>query len=131
VLEPGAVEALDALGGEQVAIGDHAGDRAVAANARDDRVQVRVQQRLAAADVTMWFPVRPSGEAAGPHHLERHGLGMVVVFVCSRRTRDCSGAMGMTCAMMGWSVEASPLAIIRISRTRRCRRFQTLPRMLD
>ena len=81
VLEPGAVEALDALGGEQVPIGDQAGDHAVAANARQDGVQVRVQQRLAAADGDDGGP--KIGQAVQPltHHLQRHRLGMVVVFV--------------------------------------------------
>jgi len=81
VLEPGAVEALDALGGEQVAIGDDAGDHAVAANARQDGVQVGMQQRLAAADGDDGGS--QVGQAAKPlaHHFERYGFGMVVVFV--------------------------------------------------
>ena len=36
VVEAGAVEALDALGHEQVAVGDHAGHAAVVADAGDD-----------------------------------------------------------------------------------------------
>ena len=81
VLEAGAVEPLDALGGEQVAVGDHAGDHAVAADAGDDQVQVGMQQRLAAADgddagAQVGQPVEPL-----VHVVERHGLGMIVVLV--------------------------------------------------
>ena len=50
VLEAGAIQPLDPLGGQQVAVGDHAGDHAVLAHARDDLVQIGMQQRLAAAD---------------------------------------------------------------------------------
>ena len=50
VVEPGAVQPLDALGGQQIAVGDHARDHAAAADVRDDLVQIGMQQRLAAAD---------------------------------------------------------------------------------
>ncbi len=48
VIQAGAVQALDAVGHQQVAVGDHAGDDAAAAHGGDDLVQIRVQQRLAA-----------------------------------------------------------------------------------
>src|ERR1035438_4245235 len=39
--------------------------------------------------------------------------------------------MGMTCARIGWSVEARPLPIMRNSRTRRLTAFQPLRRCMD
>ena len=43
VVQPRAVQAFDALGGEQVAVGDHARDHALAADVRDDQIQIRMQ----------------------------------------------------------------------------------------
>ena len=50
MVETGAVEALDAVGGEQVTVGDETGDGAVAADAANELVELGVQQGLAAAD---------------------------------------------------------------------------------
>ena len=50
MLEAGAIQPLDPLGGQQVSVGDHAGDHAVRADVRDDLVEFGMQQRLAAAD---------------------------------------------------------------------------------
>ena len=50
VIQAGAVKALDPLRGEQIAVGDQARQHASAANAGDDRVEVRMEQRFAAAD---------------------------------------------------------------------------------
>ena len=82
IFEPGAIEALDAVGHEQVAVGDQAGHDAVLADAGDDGVQIGMQQRLAAAD-------RDDGGAhCSPRRSMRrnisssgHGLGKIVEFV--------------------------------------------------
>ncbi len=50
VVEPGVVERGDALGREQVAVGDEPGDHAARADAADQSVEVRVEHRLAAAE---------------------------------------------------------------------------------
>src|SRR3954471_2927749 len=50
VVKAGVVEALDALGDQQIAVGDHAGDGAVGADAANDVVELRVKQRLAATN---------------------------------------------------------------------------------
>ena len=49
-LQPRAVQALNALGHQQVAVGNHAGNHAARADAPDNVVEIRVKQRLAAAD---------------------------------------------------------------------------------
>jgi hypothetical protein len=50
VVQASLVQALDAVGGEQVSIGDHARDRTVLPHAADDLVEFRVEQGFAAAD---------------------------------------------------------------------------------
>ena len=81
VFEAGAVQPLDPLRGEQVAIGDDGGDGAVTANGANDFVEVGVEQRFAAADGD------DAGAQAGQHfdpaqHLGGgHGIGDFVVLV--------------------------------------------------
>ena len=50
VFEPRAIQPLDALGRQQVAVRDDPREDSVPAHARDDLVELRMQQRLAAAD---------------------------------------------------------------------------------
>ncbi len=50
VIESGAVQPRDAVRHQQIAVGDHAGDAAVVADAGDDLVELGMQQRLAAGD---------------------------------------------------------------------------------
>ena len=50
MVEAGAVEPRDALGRQQVAVGDQAGDDAAPANPPDDFVKLGMKQGLAAAD---------------------------------------------------------------------------------
>ncbi len=50
ILEPGAVQPLNAFGRQQVAVRDDPRQDSVAAHPRDDLVKLRMQQRLAAAD---------------------------------------------------------------------------------
>ncbi len=81
VVEPGVVQALDAVGHQQISVGDHAGDHAAAADARDDQVQIGVEQRFAAADGD--DVGAQIGQAVEPlvHGLDGHGLRDIVVFV--------------------------------------------------
>src|SRR5580692_5506660 len=48
MIKPGFVQALDALGGQQVAVSDHARHESAAAHDADHIVELRMQQRLAA-----------------------------------------------------------------------------------
>ena len=50
VLEAGPVQALDACGGQEISVGDHARHHAALADVGDDLVQLRMHQRLAATD---------------------------------------------------------------------------------
>ena len=50
VVQAGAVEPRDALGRQQVTVGDQTGDDAAPANAPDDFVELGMKQRLATAD---------------------------------------------------------------------------------
>jgi len=74
VIEPRAVEALDALGGEQVAVGDHAGDHAVAANARDDQIQSGCSSGSPPLMVTMVVP--SSARRRSRCHITSSGTGL-------------------------------------------------------
>ena len=49
VIEAGVVQLLDALRGQQIAVGDHSGDDAATAHVRDQLVELGMQQRFAAA----------------------------------------------------------------------------------
>ena len=50
MVQPGFVEPLNTIRHEQIAIGDHAGDGAVVADACNDIVEFRMKQRLATGD---------------------------------------------------------------------------------
>jgi len=50
MVEPGFIEPLDAVRHEEVAVGDHASDAAMAANAGDDLFEIGVEEGLAAAN---------------------------------------------------------------------------------
>ena len=93
VLQAGAVEALDALRGEQVAIGDHSRDHPVAADAGDDLVEFGVQQGFAAADGNDGGA--EGGQVVEPliHDVERHRFREVVVLVAIG-TRKVAAAHG-------------------------------------
>jgi hypothetical protein len=81
MIQAGAVETLDTVGGQQVAVGDQSGDRPIAADSRDDLVQVRVQQRLSSADGDDGRSQPAEVVDAGQHLLGVDGLGDVVVFI--------------------------------------------------
>jgi hypothetical protein len=81
IFEAGAVQALDALGCEQITVGDQAGEHAAAAHVRDEFVELRMQQRLAAADGDhRGAHVREQIDAAF-HFVDRHRVREIVEFV--------------------------------------------------
>jgi hypothetical protein len=80
-LTTGAVEALDAVGGEQVAVGDETGDCAVAADAANELVELGVQQGLAAADGDNRGTETAEVVDALEHDFGVNRAGGVVVFV--------------------------------------------------
>ena len=81
MLEAGAIEALYAVGGQQVAVGDHAGDHAVVADARDQQVEIGMQQGLAAGDGDDGGAERRQVIQALVHGVHRDGLGEIVKLV--------------------------------------------------
>ena len=81
VVQAGAVEPLDAFGGQQVAVGDHAGHHAAPADAGDDAVQFGMQQRFAAADGDDGGSQGGQPVHALVHGFQGDGLGMAIVFV--------------------------------------------------
>ncbi len=81
VIESGLVQALDAIGHQEVAVGDHAGDGAGFADAGDDVVEVGVQQRLSAGDGDDGGSEAAEVVDAAEHFVERYGVGEVVEFV--------------------------------------------------
>ena len=84
VFEAGAIQALDAIGHQQVAVGDQAGEHAVLADARDDGVEFGMQQRLAAADGHRRGAHGAQPVNAPEHFLGRHRLREIVKFVAIR-----------------------------------------------
>jgi len=60
MVKASAVQALNAIGREQITVGDQAHQDGIRAHVRDDLVELRVQQRLAALSVTMLVPRRAS-----------------------------------------------------------------------
>jgi len=84
VVEASFVQPLDPVGHQEVAIGNHAGDRAGLANLADDIVQLRVQQRLAAGDGNNGGAKPPEVVDAALHLFDVHGIGDVVELVAVR-----------------------------------------------
>ena len=81
VIEPGLVEALDAVGHKEVAVGDHAGDGAVVADAADDVVELGVQEGFATGDGDDSGAEPAEMIDALPHLGDGGGLGDVVELV--------------------------------------------------
>src|SRR5262249_13204669 len=79
--EPGAIEALNAVGSQQVPVGDEPGDDAPFHHLPDDVVQIRMEQGFAAADGDDRGPKLAQFVDAPEHRLSRHGLGKVVELV--------------------------------------------------
>src|SRR5271154_2110263 len=74
VIESGLVEALDAVGHEEVAVGDHSGNAAVMADASDYLVELGMSERLAAGDGDDAGSEAGAGGDAVKHLVERHRL---------------------------------------------------------
>ena len=81
VVEAGAVEALNALGVEQIAIGDHAGDGAGFAHALDDEVEIGMREGLAAGDADHGGAEAAEMVDAAEHLVCGHGRGDFVELV--------------------------------------------------
>ena len=121
---PGAIQPLDPVRRQQVAVGDHARDGAVAADADDQVIEFGMQQRLAAADGD------DGGAEIGqlvdaPKHFGT-GTGFEkssysLQYVQERLQRR----VGTIWASTGWSVERMPLASISHSRGLRRRSAQS------
>ncbi len=80
-LQAGPVEALNTLRHQKIAIRDQPGDHAPLANATDNLIEFRMQQRLAAADRNHRRPQRSQLVHSLKHHFGGHGLRKIVVFV--------------------------------------------------
>jgi hypothetical protein len=74
MVEPGAVQPLDPLRREQIAVGDHPRDHAALANVRHNQVEVGMQQRFAARNRDDGGP--QTGELVEPleHHVDGTGF---------------------------------------------------------
>ena len=81
MLQAGAVEPLNAVGGEQIPVGDQPGDHAAAADMGNDIVQLRMQQRFAAADGDDVGTETGEMVQTPAHHVQRDRLGMIVILV--------------------------------------------------
>ena len=81
VIEAGGVEAGDAVGHQQVAVGDHAGDGAGLADLADDVVELGVQQRLATGDGDDGGAEAAEMVDAAAHFVDVDGVGDVVELV--------------------------------------------------
>ena len=81
VVEPVVVEALDALLVQQVSVRDQSSQRAGAADVPDELVEVRVQQRLATADLDVRRAQPRQVVDALAHGRQRHRRRVLVVFV--------------------------------------------------
>ena len=81
MLKAGAIEALYAVGGQQVAVGDHAGDHAVAAYAGDQQVEIGMEQGLAAGDGDDGGAERRQVIQALVHGFHRDGFREIVKLV--------------------------------------------------
>src|ERR1017187_8058988 len=109
MLQAGAIEALDPLGGQQVAVGDHAGDDAVAAYAGDQQVEIGVEQGLAAGDGDDGGAERRQVVQPGVHGVHRDGLGEIVELVAVG-ARQVAAAHGDDVRQNGVLGRGQPLA---------------------
>ena len=81
VLQPCLIQLFDALFGQQESVGDHAGDHPAPPDMPDDFIQLRVQERLAAADGDDRSPhVREEIETVF-HFLHGYWLRKIIEFI--------------------------------------------------
>ena len=81
VVEAGAIQALDAIRHQQIAIRDHAGNAAMMADAGDDLVQLRMQQRFATGDGDHAGAEASQIVDAAQHFRQGNGFGNIVKLV--------------------------------------------------
>jgi len=84
IFEPGAIQALDAVGNEQIPIGDHPGDDSILPDSGDDGVELGMQQRLTAADSDDGSAHLAETIDAAKHFLGGDGLREIVEFIAIR-----------------------------------------------
>ncbi len=80
-LQPGAIEALNAVCHQKIAVRDQPGDHAPFANAVDDLVELGVKQGLATTDGNNRCPQRSQLVHPLEHGFGRNRFGKIVVFV--------------------------------------------------
>src|SRR5262249_33586420 len=87
-----AIELLDAIGREQIAVGDHAGNHPTLANAFDDAIELGMKQRFSAADGDDSCSQGSELIDTLKHRLRWHRLGeiveLVAVSACQIATPD-------------------------------------------
>ena len=81
MVEASAVQALNAIGGEQITVGDHARNDRVGANVGDDVIEFGMQQRLAATESDDRRAETRQFVDAALHRFRRNRLGEVVELV--------------------------------------------------
>src|SRR5215470_12417510 len=81
VLEARAIQLSNAVRRQQIAVGDQASNDPGFADAYDDGVELRMQQRLAAADGDDGGAHRAEPVDPAEHLVERHGFRKIVEFV--------------------------------------------------
>jgi len=81
IVQSGAIEGPDPIRGQEQTVGDQSRDRAAVANSSNDRIEIRMQRRLAAAQRD--DSCAKIGQAIDPpqHGFEWHGGRMFVVFI--------------------------------------------------
>ena len=84
VVQPRSIQPLDALSVQQIAVGNHPGQRAHLTNPRDHLVQLRMRQWLAAGDRDDARPQTAQIIDPAQHLLDRHRLRDLVVLVAVR-----------------------------------------------
>ncbi len=98
MVEAGLVETLDAVRHQKVAVGDHAGEASVVADARDDLVQIGMGERFAARNGDDAGAEAGEMVDAAEHLVDRDGLGDLVVLVAIG-AGEVAEAHGTICAM--------------------------------
>src|SRR5579859_4223004 len=84
MLEASVIQTANAVGGEQIAVSDHARHNPVTANARDDVIELGMQQGLASAQGDDGGPQLRQAVEAATHDIQRHGRREIVILVAVR-----------------------------------------------
>ena len=81
MIEASIVQSLNAIGHQQVAVGDHSSHTSVVADAGNDQIQVRMQQRFATANHNQRSAQPVQMINTIQHHTGFDWGGKIVVFV--------------------------------------------------